>query len=152
MEDALAGADAQRAAGCDLGGLGLFAVGVAPDVGAGGAARDEVVAFGVLDLAHVFPFYRVFAGAGDEVGEVVWWERGLVVVFGAVGRKGGGLGTGRTVGLDLGDAGQDEGEVDDEHFGGGHDRGREDLVAGSDHTSQRGRRKSQGTADRTAAV
>ena len=72
MEDALAGADAERAAGGDGGGFGFPAVLVAADVGAGRAARDEVVAFGVFDLADVLPFDRVLAGGGDEVGEMVW--------------------------------------------------------------------------------
>lgn len=49
------------------------------------------------------------------------------------------------MGLDLGDASQDEGEVDDEHCGGGRGTGEwEDLVAGPDNTSQRGRRESRG--------
>lgn len=65
MEDALAGADAELAARRDGGGLGFPAVLVASDVGARGAAGDEVVRVGVLDLSYVFPFHRVFSGAGD---------------------------------------------------------------------------------------
>jgi len=71
VEDALAGADAERAAGRDGAGLRLLAVLVASDIRARRPAGHEVVAVGVLDLPDVLPLDRVLARPRDQVREVV---------------------------------------------------------------------------------
>lgn len=71
MEDALAGTNADRAAGRHLAGLGFLSVLVAPDVRARRPAGYEVVALGVLDLSYVLPFDCVFPQGRDQVWEVV---------------------------------------------------------------------------------
>ena len=71
MEDALAGADAERAAGRDSTRLGLLAVLVAPDVRARRPTGHEVITVWILDLPHVLPLDRVLSRARDQVREVV---------------------------------------------------------------------------------
>ena len=71
MEDALAGADAERAAGRDGAGPRFRAVLVAPDVRARRPAGHEVVAGRVLDLPHALPLDCVLGSARDQVREVV---------------------------------------------------------------------------------
>jgi len=65
MEDPLAGADAQFPPSGDGARLGFLAVLVASDVRARRAARDEVVAVWVLDLADVLPSHCVLTGGCD---------------------------------------------------------------------------------------
>jgi len=71
VEDALAGADAERAAGRDGARLRLLAVLVAPDVRARRPAGYKVVAFWVLDLPYALPLDRILVRARDEVREVI---------------------------------------------------------------------------------